>query len=180
MRHWLSIPSRLPDTGGERRTREWAVLHSIKMRCRAGMERRILPNMSTLTTTELLNIPHDLENQAKMDIAMAQMQAASATPDARFINFAAFGTAAGMADTDTAFRDGLAHPEVKRKADEDINQLADNIRSVKASFQQIGSQLANVDALSMFWFLGGSPVHLSVKWGDIRKVCHTWQYRLMS
>lgn len=126
--------------------------------------------MTTPTTTNLLNIPDDSEMQMKIADYIAQIQNIGLDEHPQHFSES---IRSATVDSAVAFSNGLAHPEVTKKAYEDINHLANNIRSVTTSFQQISSQLRSVDAFSVMWasITDVPPVHLFTKWDDIRVVC---------
>lgn len=133
------------------------------------------PIMGALTLAELLAIPKDVEQQARMEIAMKMMESAAAHPQAAFTNFAAVdaGGSTAPADPGVLFNEGLSHPEVKKKAHEDIKKLAQTMNSIHESFWVTHRQLETADIRYGISRMTRQEVPLSTKWKEI------WDVRMV-
>lgn len=125
--------------------------------------------MSALTVLELLAVPKDIEQQAKMDIAMKMMEAAAAQPQSAFTNFAALGAndAAGPADPSVLFSQALSHPEVKKKATEDISKIVQTMQEIFELFHDTYEQLQSADIEFGITYMTGQKTPLWEKWEGI-------------
>ena len=159
-----------------------------------------LLNMATLTTLELLSPPADVMREAQSLIAMALQQDASNQPGLMAAAFttsfttqpagfsagsaqpsfsASSGPASASYGTGGTLSDGLADPQVAKRAHEEIRALADSIRSARDSFETVQSVVYEIDqnlpVAELFQPTPGKdfPEYnaLSSKWSDIREVC---------
>lgn len=109
----------------------------------------------SLTALELLQVSEDALKEAQAAVAQAlqvdRQHGTYSTSNAE------------------AFTKGLADPEVNRKADADIKELAENVKTIRADFQQVYPQLASADTFAAA-LSGGSYTPISPKWKDIYEV----------
>ena len=159
--------------------------------------------MPTLTTLELLSLPADVVHQVQAEISMALQKdspnqpgptATAFTPD---LATHSITVSAGLPQpavraavnpgfyspsserTYSTLSDGLADPQVTKKAYDDIRALAASVRSARGSFQAVETMVNDIDMLYRLtgptWVpeagFPGRGSQLMPKWTKIVEVC---------